>query len=349
MGEIGRYGGGEGGAYGGGEGAYGYDPHRDMSKSSGHGTLAQDPVGFAAYSDYPQSYNMADLGNRGTQWNQGAVGHQRTGSEGMAPGVAGVGAGVGAVGVYEDDAQDGAATGLRYRRTQSSGHGVGGGGGRPEAFYDAAAMAGGYYGATRAPDGGYGIARYAQGAGYPDPPGQLQTQMEMQTQTQTQGGYLAPDSALPNPHLPQATQGPQGAQGEERTSAAYGGYEDGDPFAAVSQLSHSQGGHSTSPQPRSQGHSVSPPIPITRSPGSHEAALTTAFGGQPSAEAGEEDGYAGSEAGSVGDEEDYAGGRRILKVCNLFLFYFYFIFYFVESCAWSCRIYHSRWVLRAVS
>ena len=328
------------GHLGGGFGAYGHTP----SKSS-HGTYLSgsaaggEPVGFAAYGDYPpgppqESYNMADLGARGgaSVWQ-----HQRTGSEATAPGVAGVGAGE----------TEGAA--LRYRRTQSSAHGLGQR--HDDGFYDAAAAAGGYHGASgpvRVPEGGYDAARLApQALGYP----------EMQAQggyrdAQAHGGYS--NGPAPGAYsdgqaqggyndgqarggyqdgAPQAHGHPDAAPGQyltagaaphldpyspnlatDRTSAAYSGYDESDPFAVQSQLSHSQ------------GHSVSPPLPAGspqpglspqprqsptahRSPGSQEGPLSTAFGPRSS-----EDGYAGSDTGSLGDEEDYAGGRRVLKV-----------------------------------
>lgn len=281
-------------------------------------------MGFAAYGDYPQqSYNMADLGGRGTgtPWNPAT--HQRTGSD--APGVAGVGAGA----AYEDvgagattDPVEGAA--LRYRRTQSSGHGH-----NNEGFYDAAAIAGGYYGASRAPDGGYGVARFAPQsahAGYPDlshsggyvmddaPGGGARAGPTVlgypEAQGQGQGNYLSASTApLPNPHTT--------SQEDVRVSAAYGGFDEGDPFAVQSQLSHSQSqshsqSHSVSPL---QSGSASPPVPsqtghtqAQRSPGSQEGPLSNAF----DMHASEEDQDGASDAGSV--DEDYAGGRRILKV-----------------------------------
>ena len=234
---------------------------------------------------------MADLGNRGAPWHPNQ--HQRVGSD-MAPGVAGVGAGAGAVAGYEDTGPDThEGVGLRYRRTQSAGHGQDEG----EGYYDAAATGGYFGGPSRAPDGGYGAARFvtqpsydpSQGHGaYADPP-------DRNVFADTQGGpskqYL-PTAAgsttqLPNPHPPSPPR-------EERMSAAYGGYDDGDPFAARSQLSHSAGHHS--PQPLlSSGES---PLP-RRS---------------------DEVGDAASDAGSLGDEEDYAGGRRVLKVCDVIWF-----------------------------
>jgi len=250
----------------------------------------------------------------------------------MAPGVAGLGAGAGAAAGYENatpEVPEGA--GLRYRRTQNSGQGQGG----PEGYYDAAAAAGGYLGPPRVPDGGYAIARYAPQAGYnpsqnhggyPDPQerngfsdntpygGTPDSQQYLAAGVGAGAGSAAGSAAyLPNPHA-QSTAAPGGGGGEERASAAYGGFEDGDPFAAQSQLSHtlshSQGGHSVSPQPLLSGGS--PPPQQQHSAGSHEGPLMNAFGPRMSDEGRE----AASDAGSLGDEEDYAGGRRILKVAN---------------------------------
>ena len=89
----------------------------------------------------------------------------------------------------------------------------------------------------------------------------------------------------------------------DRTSAAYSGYDESNPFAVQSQLSHLQG-HNGSlplptglPQPGLSPHPWQSPT-AQGSPSSQEGPLSTAFG-LPSSK----DGYAKSDTGSVGNEE----------------------------------------------
>ncbi|GJJ15998.1 hypothetical protein Clacol_010277, partial [Clathrus columnatus] len=184
-----------GGGAGAGATAAGYDtPHRDPSKSSGHGSLRGDPVGYA------DSYNMSELAGSGVA----GVG------AGLAAG-AGYGAYRGAGGHPQYQPQS------AYNQQQQPPVPQGD---VPNSYYD-------YPRNYPTPDGGYGAALYARSPppGTQPYPGYLQQH--------PQGGFVYEPSPQPQGQQTQGLQRQPTYPGLAHSPAPSGTTAVSDPYAAV--------------------------------------------------------------------------------------------------------------------